>query len=130
LTTAVSQSTNGENHETITCRTVFVYDACDSKCGVGHRKSFLFMELHDAESEAEITGFEIYQLVGTLPEKAVISKIPATARFATGPITYDNAKVNRYYIRAYNNSNPEAIEFSGPSNTYRQHVAPGQFKRK
>lgn len=85
---------------------------------------------YDAESEAEITGFEIYQLVGTLPEKAVISKIPATARFATGPITYDNAKVNRYYIRAYNDSNPEAIEFSGPSNTYRQHVAPGQFKRK
>lgn len=50
---------------------------------------------YDAESEAEITGFEIYQLIGTLPEKAVISKIPPSARFAAGPITYDNEKVSR-----------------------------------
>ena len=82
------------------------------------------------EAEAEITGFIIYQLTGTLPEKAVISNIPKTARMATGTITYDNAVVNRFYIRAYNDSNPDSIEYSGPSNTYRMHVAPGRFKKR
>lgn len=85
---------------------------------------------YDAVNEAEITGFTIYQVTGTLPEKAVISNIPPTARFATGEITYDNSVVNRYYIRAYNDTDPTAIEYSGPSNTYRMHVAPGKFRKK
>jgi hypothetical protein len=85
---------------------------------------------YSVEAETEITGFTIYQVTGTLPEKAVIQKIPKTARTATGMITYDNAVVNRFYIRAYNDSNPDSIEYSGPSNTYRLHVAPGQFRKR
>jgi len=92
-------------------------------------KSETFSWSYTAEAEAEITGFEIYQLVGTLPEKAVISKIPKTARIATGTITYDTGTVTRFYIKAYNDANPDAIEFSGPSNTVRIHATPGNFKR-
>jgi len=92
-------------------------------------KSETFSWSYTAEAEAEITGFEIYQLVGTLPEKAVISKIPKTARIATGTITYDTGSLNRFYIKAYNDSDTNAIEFSGPSNTVRIHATPGNFKR-
>jgi hypothetical protein len=92
-------------------------------------KTQTFGWTYTAEEEAEITGFVIYQLVGTSPEKAVISNIPKTARFATGTITYDNGAVNRFYIRAVNNTDTNNIEYSDPSNTVRFLASPGQFKR-
>lgn len=92
-------------------------------------KTVPFGWVYTAEAEEDITGFEIYQLVGVLPEKAVISNIPKTARFAAGPITYDNGIVNRFYIRALNKTDPLNIEYSDPSNTVRFLASPGQFKR-
>jgi len=92
-------------------------------------KSETFGWTYTAEAEAEITGFEIYQLVGAGAEKAVISNIPKTARFATGTITYDTGTINRFYIKALNASDPLNIEYSGPSNTVRLLASPGQFKR-
>jgi hypothetical protein len=92
-------------------------------------RSIHFSWSYTAEAEAEITGFIIYQLVGTDPEKAVISDIPKTARFATGPITYDNGRTNRFYIRAIDASDPLNIDRSDPSNTVKMVVAPGQFKK-
>ena len=92
-------------------------------------KSTSFSWSYTAESEEEITGFEIYQLVGTLPEKVAIGDIPKTARFATGIITYDNGTVNRFYIRAINDSDPQNLERSDPSNTVRFLASPGQFKK-
>jgi len=92
-------------------------------------RSETFGWTYTPEAEAEITGFEIYQLVGAGAEKAIISNIPKTARFATATITYDNGTINRFYIKALNASDPLNIEYSGPSNTVRLLASPGQFKR-
>ena len=95
-------------------------------------RSLSFAWTYTTTDEADITGFEICQfsppaLIGAAP--AVINDIPKTARFATGSITYDNARPQRFFIRAIDDTDPAAIEKSDPSNVIKLIVTPGQFKR-
>lgn len=93
-------------------------------------KSETFGWTYSDEAEAEITGYEIYQVSGVLPETVAIGEIPKSARFATGTITYDNGTVNRFYIRAINKNLVDGtVERSDPSNVVRFLATPGQFKK-
>ena len=92
-------------------------------------RSETFGWTYSDESEAEITCYEIYQYTNTSPERVVIGEIPKSARFATGPITYDNGTVNRFYIRALNRLPDGTVERSDPSDVVRFLATPGQFKR-
>jgi len=92
-------------------------------------KSESFSWTYTPEAEAEITGYTIFMLEGGNPEKEAIVNIPKSARFATGPVTYENGSVTKFYIKAYNDSDPTNIEWSGLSDVVRIHATPGNFKR-
>jgi len=93
-----------------------------------------FSWTYDVADEAEITGFEICIFSADATEQnavVAIGNIPKTARFATGPVTYDMAKTQKLFIRAVSvdPSDPTLIEKSGPSNMIRLLIAPGKFRK-
>jgi len=97
-------------------------------------RTMSFSWTYDALDEAEITGFEICIFPSGISEDAAtvaIGNIPKTARFATGPVTYDMAKTQKLFIRAVSVDPIDAtlIERSGPSNIIRLLISPAKFKK-